>query len=52
MQNNGTIYMHVYVTENGRSPNPRDKETYSKRRTFSSFKSKIFIYFLKKITQN
>jgi len=38
MQNNGTIYMHVYVTLNGRSPNPRDKETYSKRQTFSTFK--------------
>ena len=37
MQNNGTIYMHVFFTETGRSPNPNDK-TYSKRRTFSTFK--------------
>lgn len=38
MQDNGTIYLHVYFTETGRSPNPADKETYSKRRTFSTFK--------------
>ncbi len=40
MQNNGSIYIHVIVTEHERSPNPLDKETYSRRRTFSSFKSK------------
>ena len=38
MQNNGSIYIHVFVTEHERSPNPQDKETYSRRRTFSSFK--------------
>lgn len=38
MQNNGSIYLHVYFTESGRSANPQDKETYSKRRTFSTFK--------------
>ncbi|CAF0939732.1 unnamed protein product [Brachionus calyciflorus] len=38
MQNNGSIYLHVFMTENGRSPNPKDKETYSKRKTFSTFK--------------
>lgn len=38
MQNNGSIYLHAYFTENGRSPNPMDKDTYSKRRTFSTFK--------------
>ncbi|RNA33977.1 cleft lip and palate transmembrane protein -like [Brachionus plicatilis] len=38
MKNNGSIYLHVFFTENGRSPNPKDKETYSKRMTFSSFK--------------
>lgn len=38
MQNNGTIFLHAYFTETGRSPNPADKETYSKRRTFSTFK--------------
>lgn len=38
MQNNGTIYLHTYFTETGRSPNPMDEETYSKRRTFSTFK--------------
>jgi len=38
MRNNGSIYMHVYFTETGRSPNPLDKETYSRRRTFSTFK--------------
>ena len=42
MQNNGSIYLHAFFTENGRSPNPKDKETYSKRKTFSSFKSKFF----------
>lgn len=41
MQNNGSIYLHVYFTEHGRSPNPNDKETYSKRRTFSTFKRNI-----------
>jgi hypothetical protein len=43
MQNNGSIYLHVYFTEAGRSPNPADKETFSKRKTFSSFKSNYFI---------
>lgn len=43
MKNNGSIYLHVFFTENGRSPNPKDKETYSKRMTFSTFK-RIFIY--------
>lgn len=38
MQNNGSIYLHTFFTEAGRSPNPADKETYSKRRTFSTFK--------------
>jgi len=38
MQNNGSIYLHCYFTESGRSPNPKDRETYSKRRTFSTFK--------------
>jgi hypothetical protein len=38
MQNNGSIYLHVYFTENGRSPNPSEKDTYSRRRTFSTFK--------------
>ncbi len=38
MKNNGSIYIHTYFTESGRSPNPADKETYSKRRTFSTFK--------------
>lgn len=38
MKNNGSIYLHTYFTENGRSPDPKHKETYSKRRTFSTFK--------------
>lgn len=38
MKNNGSIYLHTYFTEAGRSPNPKDKDTYSKRRTFSTFK--------------
>lgn len=43
MKNNGSIYLHVFFTENGRSPNPKDKETYSKRMTFSTFKRIIFL---------
>jgi hypothetical protein len=43
MKNNGTIYLHVYFTEAGRSPDPKDKETYSKRRTFSTFKSDNYL---------
>lgn len=42
MQNNGSIYLHTFFTEAGRSPNPADKETYSKRRTFSTFKRRNF----------
>ena len=41
MQNNGSIYLHVYFTESGRSQNPYDKETYARRRTFSTFKRKL-----------
>ena len=41
MQNNGTIYLHVFFTEAGRSPDPSHKETYSKRRTFSTSKSNL-----------
>ena len=41
MKNNGSIYMHVYFTETGRSPNPADKETFSRRRTFFSFKRNV-----------
>ncbi len=40
MQNNGSILLHVYFTESGRSPDPHEKDTYSKRRTFSTFKRK------------
>ena len=45
MQNNGSIYLHCYFTESGRSPNPKDRETYSKRRTFSTFKRIRIFYF-------
>lgn len=38
MKNNGSIYLHVFFTETGRSPDPMNKELYSKRRTFSTFK--------------
>ena len=38
--------MHVYFTESGRSPNPSDKDTYSKRRTFSSFKRNLKLVFV------
>ena len=41
MKNNGSIYIHTFFTETGRSPNPADKETFSKRRTFSTFKRKF-----------
>ena len=49
MQNNGSIYLHCYFTESGRSPNPKDRDTYSKRRTFSTFKRKktFFIIILR-----
>jgi hypothetical protein len=39
MANNGSIYLHVFMTEHGRSPNPFNSDSHSKQHTFSSFKS-------------
>jgi hypothetical protein len=33
LQNNGSIFMHVFVTKSGNSPDPNVKSTYSKRYT-------------------
>ncbi|XP_033734094.1 cleft lip and palate transmembrane protein 1 homolog [Pecten maximus] len=33
VQNNGSIYLHVYFVRSGKSPNPEDKAQYSRRTT-------------------
>ncbi|KAJ8311058.1 hypothetical protein KUTeg_011392 [Tegillarca granosa] len=38
VQNNGSIYLHVYVVKEGKSPNPEDKGAYSKRYTIHKTK--------------
>ncbi|XP_006822532.1 uncharacterized protein LOC102801376, partial [Saccoglossus kowalevskii] len=39
MMNNGSIYLHVYLTKVGKSPDPSDKKRYSKKATAYKTKS-------------
>ncbi|CAF0728111.1 unnamed protein product, partial [Didymodactylos carnosus] len=38
VQNNGSLYLHVFVTEHGYTPNPYDGDAYSRRYSFSKTK--------------
>ncbi|KAK6181369.1 hypothetical protein SNE40_009235 [Patella caerulea] len=48
VQNNGSLYLHVYFVKEGRSPDPTDKGRYSKKNTVSrskrlnKFKKRVF----------
>lgn len=38
VQNNGSIFLHVFYVKAGDSPNPQDKERYSRKLTVHRFK--------------
>jgi hypothetical protein len=41
VQNNGSLYIHVYFVKEGKSPNPKDKGSYLKKYTVYNSKSKF-----------
>ena len=38
VQNNGTLFMHVFIVKAGNSPDPADKDRYSKVHTIHKYR--------------
>lgn len=44
LQNNGSVFIHVYFVKNGHSPNPKDKSYRKDKTAFKSKSKHIFLY--------